>query len=143
MSRKELGLYIDRTYKIVRQDLINRFKENEIDLTPEQWVVVSRLKWDGDMFQTDLANHSFRDKPTVSRIIDLLVKKEIVVRTPDEKDGRRFLISLTRKGNNLVDAAYPVVQESRDIGWTDLSEEEYDELVRILDKVFSNYSGLQ
>ena len=143
MSRKELGLYIDRTYKIVRQDLINRFKENDIDLTPEQWVVVSRLKWDGDMFQTDLANHSFRDKPTVSRIIDLLVKKEIVVRTPDEKDGRRFLISLTNKGNNLVDSAYPVVQESRDIGWTDLSEEEYDELVRILDKVFSNYSGLQ
>jgi len=142
MSRQELGLYIDRTYKIVRQDLINRFKENDIDLTPEQWVVVSRLKWDGDMFQTDLANHSFRDKPTVSRIIDLLVKKEIVVRTPDEKDGRRFLISLTKKGNKLVNAAYPVVQESRDIGWTDLSEEEYEELVRILDKVFSNYLGL-
>ena len=143
MHRKELGIYIDRTYKIVRQDLINRFKENDIDLTPEQWVVVSRLRNDGGMFQTELANHSFRDKPTVSRIIDLLVKKKVVTRTPDKKDGRRFMISLTKKGEELVDHALPIVQESRDIGWTNLSEQEYDDLVRILDKVFTNYSELK
>jgi len=140
MTRKKLGLYIDRTYKVVRQDLINRFKEREIDLTPEQWVVVSMLNKEGEMFQTDLANHSFRDKPTVSRITDLLVKKNIVIRTPDKEDGRRFLISLTEIGEKLVNKAYPVVQESREKGWTNLSENEYEELVRILDKIFTNYS---
>ncbi len=143
MPSKELGLYIDRTYKIVRQDLINRFKENGVDLTPEQWVVVSRLESQGKMYQTELANHSFRDKPTVSRIIDLLVKKKIVIRTPDKLDGRRFIISLTRKGEKLVDVAYPIVQESRDRGWTNLTEKEYEDLVRILDKVFTNYAELR
>ncbi len=140
MSKRELGSYIDRTYKIVRQDLINRFKEEGVDLTPEQWVVVSRLKKDGDMYQTDLANLSFRDKPTVSRIVDLLVKKEIVERTPDKTDRRRFFISLTKHGEQIIRKAYPAVEASRERGWTNLSEEEYEVLIGLLDKVFNNYS---
>ena len=140
MARKELGLYIDRTYKIVRQDLINRFKESSIDLTPEQWVLISRLSNDGDLFQTDLANFSFRDKPTVSRIVDLLVKKKVVTKKQDKHDGRKFLVSLTKKGHELVKAAYPIVESSREQGWTNLSEKEYEQLVRVLDKIFVNYS---
>ena len=140
MARKELGLYIDRTYKIVRQDLINRFKENQIDLTPEQWVLVSRLHKEGNLFQTDLASYSFRDKPTVSRIVDLLVKKNIVTRTQDRSDGRKYLISLTQKGEALVGTAIPIVEASREQGWTNLSMEEYDALVQTLDKIFSNYT---
>lgn len=140
MAKKELGLYIDRTYKIVRQDLINRFRENGVDLTPEQWVLISRLKQDGDLFQTDLANYSFRDKPTVSRIVDLLVQKEIVTKKQDKMDGRKFLVSLTEKGHELVNTAYPIVESSREKGWTNLSIQEYEDLVRILDKIFTNYS---
>ena len=140
MSKKELGLYIDRTYKIVRQDLINRFKENGIDLTPEQWVLISRLRQDGDLFQTELANYSFRDKPTVSRIIDLLVRKDVVTKTQDKIDGRKFLVSLTTQGHKMFDEAYPIVESSREQGWTNLTQKEYEELVRILDKVFANYS---
>ena len=141
MSRKELGLYIDRTYKVVRKDLITRFNESGIDLTPEQWVVVSKLKAEGEMFQTDLANHSFRDKPTVSRIIDLLARKKIVKRTSDKQDGRRFIISLTAEGEDLVKEALPVVEASREQGWTDLSEDEYQLMVKVLDKIFVNYSS--
>ncbi len=141
MSKRELGSYIDRTYKIVRQDLINRFKMAGVDLTPEQWVVVSRLKSDGEMYQTDLANLSFRDKPTVSRIVDLLVKKDIVERRPDKSDGRKFFISLTKNGEEIVRKAYPEVNASRERGWTNLSDDEYDTLISTLDKIFENYAS--
>jgi len=141
MSRKELGLYIDRTYKVVRQDLINRFRSKNLDITPEQWVVLSRLHHEGKLYQTDLANKSFRDKPTVSRILDLLVKKSLVERVQDKLDARKYLISLTNEGEKLVDAATPEVEESREKGWTNLTEEEYDMLVCLLDKVFSNYDA--
>ncbi|MEM6735842.1 MAG: MarR family transcriptional regulator [Bacteroidota bacterium] len=139
MPRRELGSYIDRTYKIVRQDLINRFKEEGVDLTPEQWVVVSKLKTDGKMYQTDLANLTFRDKPTVSRIVDLLVRKNMVARERDQKDGRKFFISLTHHGKKVVKKAYPAVEASRELGWTNLSEEEYTLLIKLLDKIFINY----
>ena len=139
MPRKELGSYIDRTYKVVRQDLINRFKEANVNLTPEQWVILSKVNTE-DMYQTDLANMSFRDKPTVSRIVDLLVKKGLVKRIQDESDGRKFIVTITDRGRGLVNAAYPAVEASRDLGWTNLSEEDYETLIALLDKVFSNYS---
>ena len=139
MPRKELGLYIDRTYKVVRQDLINRFRAKNLDITPEQWVVLSKLHAEGHLHQTELANKSFRDKPTVSRILDLLVKKQLVERTQDKLDARKYLISLTHTGEKLVSEAQPQVEESREKGWTNLTEDEYTMLVSLLDKVFNNY----
>lgn len=136
---KELGSFIDRTYKVVRQDLINRFKRAEVDITPEQWVILAKL-CEHDMYQTELASMSFRDKPTVSRIVDLLVKKNLVERIPDKEDGRKYHVSITSVGERMVERARPVVEESRKLGWTNLTESEYETLIATLDKVFTNYS---
>ena len=92
------------------------------------------------MYQTDLANMSFRDKPTVSRIVDLLAKKNLVERVKDKGDGRKYHVRITTKGKNAILKATPVVEESRKLGWTNLSEEEYETLISTLDKIFTNYS---
>ncbi len=137
--RKELGVYIDRTYKVVRQDLLNRFKKASIDLTPEQWVLLSKL--DGNtLSQADLASESFKDKHTVSRIIDLLQKKGFVTRSQDPDDGRRYLITMTDLGKWVTEQAKEHVYASRELGWENLSDEEYKQLRRLLDKVFTNYT---
>lgn len=136
---KELGSYIDRTYKVVRQDLINRFKNADVNITPEQWVILAKLN-EQDMYQTELASMSFRDKPTVSRIVDLLVKKQLVQRIPDKEDGRKYHVSITKKGKAIIQKAIPAVEESRKIGWTNLTQDEYEMLISTLDKIFSNYS---
>lgn len=139
ITKGRLGFYVDRTYKVVRQDLINRFKEANIDLTPEQWVLVSYLYDVGECSQKDLANESFKDQPTVSRIVDLLSKKNILLRKQDMSDGRRLKVSLTEEGKQLVEQAKPFVTTSREIGWKGLSEEESNQLVKLLDRVFNNY----
>jgi len=139
---KEIGSFIDRTYKVVRHDLISRFKEKGLDLTPEQWVILSKIG-EKDMFQTDLANMSFRDKPTVSRIVDLLVKKKLVERVKDKGDGRKYHVRITPAGKRLIKKAMPAVEASRKLGWTNLTEQEYEKLISLLDKVFMNYSDLE
>lgn len=136
---KELGSFIDRTYKVVRQDLINRFKNVGVDITPEQWVILAKLS-EKDMYQTELASMSFRDKPTVSRIVDLLVKKQLVKRIPDKDDGRKYHISITENGEAMIEKAKPSVEESRKLGWTNLTDKEYDNFIATLDKIFTNYS---
>jgi DNA-binding MarR family transcriptional regulator len=136
--KKEIGIYIDRAYKVVRQDLINRFNQHKIDLTPEQWVLLSMLETEVKN-QTDLANGSFRDKHTVSRILDLLTKKGYVRRENDPDDGRRFLIHITARGKEVMEEARPHVYASREKGWQGLTDDEYQELSKLLDKVFFNY----
>ncbi len=137
--KKEIGVYIDRTYKMVRQDLINRFNKAGIDITPEQWVVLSKLE-KKNLSQADLASESFKDKHTVSRIIDLLQKKGFVYRTQDPNDGRKYLITLTSEGKVQTELAKEHVYASRELGWEDLTEEEYSQLRFLLDKVFKNYA---
>ncbi|MEP0987296.1 MarR family transcriptional regulator [Ekhidna sp.] len=137
---KEIGSYIDRTYKVVRKDLINRFKDVGVNITPEQWVILSKLS-EKDMFQTDLANFSFRDKPTVSRIVDLLVQKGLVEKEKDVVDGRKYHVKITDEGKGVIRKATPAVEASRELGWTELSEKEYYTLISILDKVFENYTN--
>ncbi len=138
--KKEIGVYIDRTYKVVRQDLINRFKKAKIDITPEQWVILSQLERK-TLSQVELAGQSFKDKHTVSRIIDLLQRKGFVNRTQDPDDGRRYLISLTETGIEETTRAKEHVYASRELGWENLTEEEYNHLRSLLDKVFTSYSG--
>jgi len=137
--KKEIGVYIDRTYKVVRQDLINRFKIAKVDITPEQWVLLSKLE-NGKVSQSELANESFKDKHTVSRILDLLTKKAFVAREQDPEDGRRYQVSITSRGTEELEKARPHVYASREKGWKNLSEEEYKELRFLLDKVFGSYT---
>lgn len=137
--KKEIGVYIDRTYKVVRQDLINRFKKAQINLTPEQWVLLNQLD-KSSMSQADLAAQSFKDRHTVSRILDLLQKKGFLSRTQDLDDARRYLITLTDLGISELNKAKEHVSTSRDLGWQNISEKEYQQLKLILDKIFFNYS---
>lgn len=140
MEGKEIGSYIDRTYKAVRQDLTGRFLEAGIDLTPEQWVILSKLDKKKEMSQSELANATFKDKPTVSRILDLMVKKEMVARVVDAADKRKFIIRITPKGSEIIEAARPLVSASRKQGAANISDEEYATLIQLLDRIFTNYS---
>lgn len=141
MKQGEIGVYIDRTYKVVRQDLINRFKSANIDLTPEQWVIISKLHDAGEMSQTELAAMSFKDKPTVSRILDLLSSKGYISRSSDGDDRRKLNIALTKKGEYMREQAAPQVEASRSLGWSNITKEEYENLIMILDKIFASYTN--
>lgn len=141
MEGKEIGSYIDRTYKAVRQDLTNRFRRAGVDLTPEQWVILSKLDKRKEVSQSELANSTFKDKPTVSRILDLMMKKGIIIREVHKNDKRKLIIRLTAEGEKLIRLASPLVEESRLVGGKELTEEDYKHLVRILDKVFDNYKA--
>ncbi len=135
---KPFGIYLDVTLKVIRQDLIRRFKEQNIDLTPEQWTVLSEIAKEEDSYQSDLAENTFKDPPTVSRIIELLNKRGYIERLADTNDRRRFLIRLTPEGNQIFNRANPVVNMARERGWEGLTEKDHENLSRILAKISSN-----
>lgn len=125
---------------MIKLQFIQGFKEAGVDLTPEQWVIIDDLHQRNGISQTELANGSFKNAPTVSRIIDLLEKKELVERQRFENDRRRYKIFLTAKGNAIFKKANPVAQALRKKGWKHLSEAEYETFTRILNQVFDNFS---
>ena len=138
-TTRTYGTLIDRTMRIIKLKYLQGFKEVGLDLTPEQWVMIDTLYFNNGISQTELANGSFKNAPTVSRIIDLLCKKGLTERQRFDNDRRRYKIFLTEKGKATFKKAHPVVKRLRKQGWKDLTEKDYENFVRIIETVFKNY----
>lgn len=138
MENKIYGSFIDRTLRMIRLDIGKRFKAVGVDITPEQWTILSSLYEQNGQSQTQLCDDSFKNAPTVSRIIDLLAKKGLVERQRFENDRRSYKIFLTEKGSQVVETALPAMQAARREGWNGLSDDDYDQFIRILNTIFDN-----
>ncbi len=138
---KYFGTYIDRNYRVIRLNFLQAFKKVGVDITTEQWVIIDCLYRENGLSQTDLAHLSFKEAPTVSRIIDLLCKKGFTERQRFENDRRRYKIFLTEAGRTVYEKALPAVSELRQKGWEHLSEEDYQTFLRIMDQVFQNFAA--
>lgn len=133
------GVYLDRTLKAVRLDLHRRFREVGVDITPEQWVLISALYEQDGMSQAELAGNSYKDAPTVSRIIDLLARKQLVERIRLKDDRRSYQVIITEQGRAVVEKVLPAVLESRRKGWNGLSAADYAHFLHVINQVFQNF----
>ena len=88
-----------------------RFRAAGIPITAEQWTVLASL-WQKDKVpQQSLLHTVFRDKTSMTRLIDTLEKQGLVVRVPDTTDRRANLVYLTQQGKDLEQKASAVVDE--------------------------------
>ena len=132
------GFVIERTAKRMKHACQQHLNQAGLDLTVDQWVLLQELhKLDG-LGQNDLARKSFKDPPTVTRIIDLLCKKGFTQRQVAPEDRRKFNIFLTPAGKEIIQEVLPVIHQFRQLAYKDLSDEEMDRLTVILDRVFEN-----
>ncbi len=138
-DRRAYFFKIDTTIKKIRSSLQKMLNEKGIDLTVDQWVLVDHISRDEGVSQNQLAEVTYKDPPTVTRIIDLLEKKGFVERRNAPGDRRKFNIYMTEKGLAIRDEAFPVVAEIRHKGWGQLNEADYQQFVRIMDSIYSNF----
>ncbi len=132
------GYLIDRAAKAIKSDINRRFKSLEVDLTPEQWLLLDRLKSVEGLSQVELGGSTYKDAPTISRIIDLLCKKGYAERKPNSNDRRKFTIFITYKGREALVLARPAILTARDVGWEGLADEDYNNLTRIVNRIYAN-----
>lgn len=139
-ANKNVGTYLDRTLKLVKQHYLRAFRAAGADISTEQWVIIDQLYKENGLSQTDLANGSYKNAPTVSRIIDLLCSKGLTERQRFAGDRRRYKIFLTDAGRKLHEELLPAVLELREQTWQGLSESDWANLKHILGKVMDNFS---
>ena len=105
-----IGFWIHRVYQATRNEMYRVFREHGEDITPEQWAVLIRL-WERDgRAQSELSEATFRDAPTMSRIIDSMEARELLQRRPHPEDGRVRVVHLTRRGKGLEKKLVPLVE---------------------------------
>jgi DNA-binding MarR family transcriptional regulator len=132
------GFILESTAKKIKLELQRKFNELNFDITVDQWIVLLELHKHGVQNQVELCERCFKDAPTITRIIELLVKKELIERAPCKNDRRKFNISLTKKGKQLIQKLLPSVVEFRKQGWNNLTEKDVQHLIRITNKITGN-----
>ena len=141
MDRTEgFGVYLDRTLKKVQASFLAAFSENNIDLTIEQWVILRRVHLLGvDASQAEISNTNFRNRATTSRVISGLCKKGFLNKSRFRDDQKRFKLVMTQEGEALMQRAMPLITEIRSMSTENISEEEFDIFLKVLDQIWENY----
>lgn len=133
-----LAYWVHRFYEATRREMYRAFAEHGFDLTPEMWAVLVRL-WERDRRpQRELAEATYRDAPTMSRILDALGKRGLVTRVDDPDDGRTRLIVLTAKGRDARGKLVPVVKRLVARLEADVSERDLETTRRTLRRLVEN-----
>lgn len=122
----------------IKQAFQRRLQQGGFDLTVDQWVVLEQLSA-GPKSQVQVVEAVYKDPPTVTRIVDVLCRKGLAQRRPDEADRRRFSLHLTGAGTELLRRLQPVVVEVRARGWQGLTPDDYQQLHRIMTTVLGNF----
>ena len=137
--KSEISAFVlERTARRMKQFFQQGLAGAGTDITIDQWVILQELDREDGQSQLDLARATFKDAPTVTRIIDLLCKKGLTCRVADRADRRRFRIELTDTGREKITNTLPLIKDFRRLAWAGLSDEEVDQLVETLNKIFTN-----
>lgn len=84
----------------------------------------------------DINNGLLFSNSDVTRLLDRLEKRELILRTLCPENRRKMDISITNKGLALIAASLPKIEESLDGYYKNrVTEDERDQLLRILKKL--------
>lgn len=101
---KEIVVYLNLAGCKVKQYANNIMRKNNINLTPEQFLAIDILWNQGAMSQTALAEELQKDKNSVTKLVDALESKGLVVRNRDMTDRRSNTLVLTDKAEDMKEA---------------------------------------
>ena len=122
----------------INRKLSRNFRQAGIDITPEQWTILLSL-WEKDgITQQELCNATFKDKPSMTRLLDNMEKQHLVVRISDKKDRRTNLIYLTKTGRELESQSYKMANVTLEEALKGIPIEELKIGQEVLRKIFTN-----
>ena len=134
------GYLIEHLSRSMRRYSTEVFKKQKVGLTLEQFAVLMVLNEFGSKHQAEIAEIMSKDNPTLTRILDLLEKKEYLKREVSPEDRRKFLIVLTKKGKVKLDATLPLALEIRNSLFKGITQQQLDQLIEMKTLIESNIS---
>jgi len=125
----------------IARRLQKKFNGNTLNLTIEQWSVLYHLWKEDGLSQQDLCNQSFRDKPSITRLVDNLEKLKLVKRVPSKDDRRINLIYLTEAAKTLQEQTMEMANQTLNEALDGVSKEDVELCKAVLEKVYENLAS--
>ena len=108
----------------VRQYFHKRLSDVKVDITYEMVKVLILLSDNKYMNQQQIADLTFKNKASLTSLLNNMEKRHLVVRNEDNADRRNKIITLTPKGKDLFSKVNPIFDEMYDLLYKDVTNEE-------------------
>jgi len=130
--------WVNRLGFLTRRELSDRFKAAGYNVSAEEWAVLLLLWRKDGLAPSELASNTVRDRTTVTRLLDGMEKKRLIVRIADEVDRRRSKVVLTEEGKQLEAKLVPIAKQLIELAHDGLSDDEQSQLVNLMKKMSHN-----
>lgn len=135
------GFIINQASKLMTDLLHENFKVADQKVTPEQWIILDELWCNDGLTQLEIAQATFRQQTSTSRIIDNLVKSNLVYRAPNPLDKRSNLIYLTEKGKGLQKSLIKIVKQTMNDAVSGVDKADLRNCLQVLNTISATISG--
>ncbi|ACF13630.1 transcriptional regulator, MarR family [Chloroherpeton thalassium ATCC 35110] len=137
-----IGHYIGNAHIMLRKVMIFYLKEHNLNFTPEQLIILKRLRFENGLTQNEIAHHLLRDSASITRIIDGLEKRNLVVRKKIATDRRANQVFITEAGEDVLNRIFPLAMKLNAQFMEGLDESEIEVFKKVIGKILENASSV-
>ncbi|HPZ87923.1 MAG TPA: MarR family transcriptional regulator [Flavihumibacter sp.] len=138
-KRGELYSFITgKASTAIARRLQKKFNNAGLNLTIEQWSVLYHLWKQDGISQQELCNATFRDKPSITRLVDNLEKLKLVKRVSSKEDRRMNLVYLSPEAKKLQDRTMEIAEETLSEALISVPADQIDICKQVLQIVYDN-----
>jgi DNA-binding MarR family transcriptional regulator len=131
---------LEKSIKTYRQMAQRTISDEFGSITVDQLLVLQTMNDHPELTQQQIAVAVFKDFASITRIIDLLVRKGFLKRSDHPTDRRRFELTVTSEGEDLLRLVRPRILKNRKIALEGITEEEFVITRKVLEKIAENCS---
>lgn len=135
---KPLSYLLGQTMNLIKLGLMQKLKDNQLNLSVEQYIMMHAINLRDDITQQDLSNHFQRDKSIILRQVNTLIELRYVVRLQDLDDKRKKNLVLTKKGFEILEQARKLSLEISNELLEGVTEQELKDFESVLNKIQTN-----
>lgn len=107
----------------------------DVRITEQQWRVLRVLHEAGPLDPTRIADRACLLLPSLTRILQKLTDKGLIVRAPDRIDRRKQVISITQEGVALIEDNLATSLEIMDRLKQQMGEDRFEALLDLLNEL--------
>ena len=141
MLIKEIAVNVNILNSRIKKCFFDKLQENGINITPEQYLVMDILWEKSSISQQNIADIIQKDKNSVTKIIDSLEKKNLVIRVVDKNDRRINKIELTEEGSALEKITTEVAINFMNNVVKNIDTKDLDTFVNVMRQIKNNLEG--
>ena len=139
----QIQYWVHRVSFMLRKEIHGRFLAEGLNFTAEEMALLIQLWDEPGQTPSMLADKTIRDRTTVTRLLDGMVKKGLVEREVDPGDRRRVIVKPTSNSVKLQATIVPVVKGLIQDSMDGISEIEVENARNVLRKLAENLQAMR